>query len=152
MPKGSVKGRSTKANLLLNKFCKDVERLYGKSVVTPNMHLHGHIAECIEDYGSVYGFWLFSYERYNGILGSFPTNKRDRFIIECECSQQPLPEMFTEYFKTLAPFNAIYDAYQSGIPRSLTNCHDMSQMHVPTCGITVALNSDDYDNLVYRHL
>ncbi len=66
-----------KADLLLNKFCKNVERLYGKAIVTPNMHLHGHITECIEDYGSVYVFWCFSYERYNGILGNFPTNKRN---------------------------------------------------------------------------
>ena len=47
---------------------------YGKSIITPNMYLHCHMAECVKDYGSVYGFWCFSYEWYNGILGSFPTN------------------------------------------------------------------------------
>ena len=27
-------------------------------------------------YGSIYGFWLFSFERYNGILGSYHTNNK----------------------------------------------------------------------------
>ena len=54
--------------------CKKVESLYGKSVITPNMHLHLHIKECVENYGCVHGFSLFSFERYNGLLGSFPTN------------------------------------------------------------------------------
>jgi len=28
------------------------------------------------DYGPVFGFWLFSFERYNGHLGSTYTNNR----------------------------------------------------------------------------
>lgn len=41
-----------------------------------NMHLHAHLQRCIFDFGPVYSFLLFSFERENGILGSFPTNKR----------------------------------------------------------------------------
>ena len=37
------------------------------SVITPNKHLHLHLKECVENYGCVYGFWLFSFERYNGL-------------------------------------------------------------------------------------
>lgn len=66
----------TLADLLLLRFCRSFERLYGHERVTPNMHLHGHLKECLMDYGPVYSFWLFSFERYNGILGSLPTNKR----------------------------------------------------------------------------
>ena len=54
---------------LLMAFCRTVEVLYGPSAITPNMHMHGHIKEIIRDFGPVYAFWLFSYERYNGILG-----------------------------------------------------------------------------------
>ena len=50
-----------KADLLLIKFFHNVERLYGTSTITPNMHLHGHLAECVKDYGSIYGFWLFAF-------------------------------------------------------------------------------------------
>ena len=56
------------------KFCQTVENLYGPSVITPNMHLHCHLCECVLDYGPVYGFWCFSFERYNGILGSLHVN------------------------------------------------------------------------------
>ena len=53
-----------------------VESLYGKDSITPYMHLHCHLAECIRDYGPVYAFWCFSFERYNGILGTYQHNSK----------------------------------------------------------------------------
>ena len=35
-----------------------------------------YLINCILDYGPVYAFWLVSFERFNGFLGSYPTNKR----------------------------------------------------------------------------
>ena len=63
----------TIADTYLLRFCKRFEELYGSENVTPNMHLHCHITECINDFGPIYSFWLFSFERYNGILGSIQT-------------------------------------------------------------------------------
>ena len=40
------------------------------------MHLHAHLAMCVREYGPHHGFWLFSFERYNGVLGSQPHNNR----------------------------------------------------------------------------
>ena len=57
-----------KAHELLLLFCTTFERLYGKEKCTPNMHMACHLKDTIYDYGSVYGFWCFSFERYNGIL------------------------------------------------------------------------------------
>ncbi|CAG2220276.1 unnamed protein product [Mytilus edulis] len=65
------------ADRLLLEFCKKFEQLYGQDFVTPNMHLHGHLYDCILDFGPVYSFWLFSFERENGILGSYKTNKKN---------------------------------------------------------------------------
>lgn len=97
-----------KADTLLVKFCQHMERLYGKDSVIPNMHLHCHMAACIKDYGSVYGFWCFSYERYNGILGSFPTNKKKvasqlmrRFISETNSCSLTIPNEFSHAFENL---------------------------------------------------
>lgn len=45
------------------KIFQRVECIYGKDVITPNLHMHLH------------RFWLFSYERYN-ILEHQPTNNR----------------------------------------------------------------------------
>ena len=39
-----------------------------------NMHLHLHLSECVRDYGPVYAFWCFPYERMNSILGSYHMN------------------------------------------------------------------------------
>ena len=64
------------AHQLFLSFCREVAQLYGPEFVTPNMHLHGHLKETIENYGSMYGFWAFSFERYNGVLADFPSNNR----------------------------------------------------------------------------
>ena len=73
------------ADALLLQFCKRVERMYGTAIISPNMHMHCHLKECILDYGSIYGFWLFSFERYNGIFESFPTNSCS---LEVQCMQR----------------------------------------------------------------
>lgn len=63
------------------KFCRGCVSLYGAAFITPNMHLHCHLREVVNDFGPVYGFWLFSFERYNGIIKSIDTNSKDRFEV-----------------------------------------------------------------------
>ena len=46
-----------------------IEINYGKNLITPNLHLSLHLNECCKDYGPLYSFWCFSFERMNGILG-----------------------------------------------------------------------------------
>ena len=92
---------------MLLSFCEGVEKLYGKSSITPNMHLHCHLAECILDYGPVYAFWCFSFERYNGILGTYQHNNKAipiqmmRKFLEDEClttSSHFSSDLFIKYF------------------------------------------------------
>ena len=71
----------TVADTLLQQFCLSIENLCGKDSVTPNMYLHCHLKDCIFDFSPIYSFWLFSFERYNGILGSLHNNSKD---IECQ--------------------------------------------------------------------
>lgn len=68
-----------KADELLMEFLDCFEKLYGKEFCTMNLHLHAHLKACILDYGPVYSFWLFSFERMNGVLGSFRTVMTYRF-------------------------------------------------------------------------
>ena len=63
-----------KADFLFLKFCKDYEKLYGSLAITPNMHLHTHLKECIIDFGLVPAFWCLAYERFNGLIADIPTN------------------------------------------------------------------------------
>jgi hypothetical protein len=53
---------------------KLIERKYGAEKITPNLHLSLHLKECVYDYGPLYVFWCFSFERMNGILGKFLLN------------------------------------------------------------------------------
>lgn len=75
------------ADTFLLEFCHVFETLYGKDHCTINIHLHGHLKECIKDFGSVYAFWLFGFERLNGILGSYHTNCHDISLQLMRCFQ-----------------------------------------------------------------
>ena len=68
------KEQAANGNSCLKKFLEVFVQLYGPQKLTPNMHLHGHLVDCIYDYGPVYSFGLFAFERLNGILGSYNTN------------------------------------------------------------------------------
>ena len=89
----------------LMEFCKAFEELYGKDLVTPNMHLHGHLKECLLDYGPFHAFWCFSFERFNGILGSYHTNNRSieiqlmrRFLMQAKVKDLKYPVMYLDSF------------------------------------------------------
>ena len=97
-----------KADMLFVKFGERFERLYGKKSVTPNMHLHCHLKECIADSGPVHAFWCFSFERFNGILGSMQVNGRS---VEVQLMRKLLAGRFvwdakfpTEFKDTFMPF------------------------------------------------
>lgn len=57
-------------------FCRTFEDLYGPDHCRPNMHLHLHLKQCVKDFGPLHSFWCYAFERYNGTLGSFHTNRK----------------------------------------------------------------------------
>lgn len=67
------------AHFLLMKFCQGCVRLYSKSSITLNMHLHGHLLERVLDFGPCYGYWLFSFEQFNSVIKNIETNQNDCF-------------------------------------------------------------------------
>ena len=66
----------TVADALLMHFVKRIKRLYGDSSITPNMHMQCHLSDCVKYCGPLQSFWLFAFERYNGLLGNQPNNNR----------------------------------------------------------------------------
>lgn len=98
----------TIADALLLQFCQRVERIYGNSAITPNMHMHCHLKDVVLDFGPVYGFWLFAYERYNGILQHQPSSNRSveievmrRFIADNIAYAFQPPDLFCDEFAGL---------------------------------------------------
>lgn len=92
--------------LLLQK----TESLYGKDSITPNMHMHCYLRECIIDYGPLHGYWLYAFERYNGILGAMPNNNRSievqlmaKFLRESQVLSADFPEEFKDEFVPVFP-------------------------------------------------
>ena len=154
------------ANALLLQFCKRTERMYGKDIVTPNMHFSCHIRECVHDYGPLYGFWLFSFERYNGILGSIPNNNRsvelqfmNRFLRDSVLSSIPPPEEFKKEFTSVfstahqnvgAVLDTINPSTQPQAAVGINNQQknwtiDCSQMHIslPSCCSRALFNASE---------
>ena len=64
------------SDTLLMRFCRRTCQIYGHDVATPNMHMHAHLASFVKDYGPIHAFWVFSFERYNGLLGKQPNNNK----------------------------------------------------------------------------
>lgn len=96
------------ADALILQFCRRSERLFGTSSITPNMHMHCHLKSCIEDYGPSHVFWLYAFERYNGILGSMPNNNKcietqlmRRFLEESHFFSAELPSEFSDQFQNI---------------------------------------------------
>ena len=96
------------ADACLLDFLKKFEDLYGKEYCTINLHLHAHLTECVKDFGPVYSFWLFSFERMNGILGAFKTNSHDisvqlmrRFLSSRDCCIYQWPPFFRHEFSAV---------------------------------------------------
>ena len=47
---------NTKLADALLQFCRRSERMYGKNIVTPNVHCHVHLKACRLDYGPLHVF------------------------------------------------------------------------------------------------
>ena len=81
---------------------------YGKDNYNINLHLNGHLKDCIIDFGRVYSFGLFTFERLNGMLGSYHTNSHDislqlmrRFIGSQNVRYHNWPEEYKPQFLPL---------------------------------------------------
>ena len=66
----------TIADCLLLKCCERSTELYSETAITPNMHMHCHLATCLQEFGPIHSFWLFPFEHFNGILEGQPSNNR----------------------------------------------------------------------------
>ena len=92
-----------------------VETMYGYDGCNPNLHLHGHLAACLQDYGPL---WLFGLERLNGILGSVSTNHQAIEILLMRkfiSNQQVLGKIRTDNDTTLTDLLHPYQCLQGSL-------------------------------------
>lgn len=117
------------ADICLLQFCKKFQELYSSSECTPNMHMHLHLKDCVLDYGPVYSFWLFAFERYNGILGSYQTNNR---LIEVQLMRKFVSEQIARSIE----LPSVYSNFKDLLPQS-TNKGSLKNHNLPCSGQTV---------------
>ncbi|XP_048590351.1 uncharacterized protein LOC116609390 [Nematostella vectensis] len=92
----------------LLEFCKGFQSIYGAERCTPNIHLSCHLGDCVKDYGPVYGFWCFSFERFNGIMGKYHKNNHNigvqfmrKLTRDTRLHAIPFPDNCKEIFSVL---------------------------------------------------
>jgi hypothetical protein len=84
-----------------------VEILYGEQAVTPNMHMHVHLIDVMKNFGPVREFWLFSFERYNGLLSHQP---KGTYMIESQLMKRFLYDSFADSFRFPSEFTADFSS------------------------------------------
>ncbi|OAD66790.1 hypothetical protein PHYBLDRAFT_70220 [Phycomyces blakesleeanus NRRL 1555(-)] len=123
---------TTEAHKQLQEFCTKCQTLYKKPVVTPNMHLHLHLSEYINDFDPVYAFWLFSFEHYNGLLKNFETNQKGGF--ESTMMKQFLEKAYIGSY--IRAFSTSLDEFIITFLHNISN----SQPHLPLQSDSSAFN------------
>ena len=127
----------TVADALLLRFCRRFEILYGGEAVTPNIHLHAHLADCILEYGPISTFWLFSFERFNGLLGDEPTNNRS---IELQLMTRFLKDNAHLQLLSSLPSSSINISFSDVVLEQALSF--TSTKHLDTYGIKSSKNED----------
>ena len=144
------------ADALLLKFCSRTELLFGKDVITPNMHMSCHLRECILDYGPLNHFWLFAFERFNGILGQLPNNNKSietqmmkRFIADTEIFRVPIPTEFKDDFENLVSFQrSPVGTLGMDVIQSSTDCADR-EIRIPHNSTRYVFDAAEMDKLTH---
>lgn len=143
----------TVADTLLMRFCRRTQELYGTRAITPNMLMHSHLKSVILDFGPVYAFWLFSYERFNGILGNQPSNNRSievqlmrRFNRDNASYGIYPPEEFRNDFS--AELNSLKPRITGSLLASQNSgCHELHDFELPKTSTCHVFSSDDVTKL-----
>ncbi|OAD66761.1 hypothetical protein PHYBLDRAFT_152031 [Phycomyces blakesleeanus NRRL 1555(-)] len=123
-----------KAHDYMQSFCQQCLVIYKPGFLTCNIHLHLHFRETINNFGPVYGYWLFGFERYNGLLKKIDTNRKDGFE--------------ATYIKTF-----INDAYKGNYMRKVLICPSLVPF-IPllqklTSSATTTANYDSYASYAF---
>ena len=67
------KSRAALFNKHMEQYVKGLRTLY-KHPLVPNHHMSLHLRPCLEQFGPVYGWWLYPFERYNRLLQRLNSN------------------------------------------------------------------------------
>lgn len=135
------------AHNLLVSFGSAVDGVYEKQLTTPNMHMACHLKDSCELFGPIYGFWLFSFERYNGIMGNVPVNNHrievqlmQKFLQQTEhlSCMQTLDNHFHEDFRDFV----LTDETSEKISFTRLKMHHAFAVGDPVCHLTWADISD----------
>ena len=121
----------------LTLFCKHFEELYGAGAYTPNMHLHLHLKDCLKDYGPAHSFWVYGFERFNGILGRYQTNNHS---IEVQLMRKFLCEAQIQSLEPPSEAAGIFNVFDDSTV--ISSVHDADIRNLQTLAEYCNIRSD----------
>ena len=141
----------TVADLLLVQFYKRVKNVFEVRFVTPNMHMHLHLSDFIHNFGPLHAFWLYSFERCNGLLGKQPTNNRS---IELQLIRHFLMDLAGNNLPLAEHFRDIVCGHASQFHLVTASENDDTSLQLPTKYTLTVLGADEMNLLreAYAHL
>lgn len=80
-----------RSEILLKKFCLVLPDLYDRSFCSFNVHLLTHASNCVRNWGPLWGFSLFQFENYNGVLTNSFSGTREvgpQIVSRTICTQK----------------------------------------------------------------
>ncbi|RDX45606.1 hypothetical protein OH76DRAFT_1357452 [Lentinus brumalis] len=156
--------RIRKFDSYMLRYLTTLRELFGHRLV-PNHHMSLHLWECLSLFGPVHAWWVFPFERYNGLLANLNTNSQS----------DKMPLTFMRYFYiganirwlmntikwvTWAPFQRMVAAYIGAVSKKKTASGvrvadyvpygtEDDPSHVPTYdeGAEVPLSDNEYKQL-----
>ena len=131
-----------------------------------NMHFHRHLMECILDYEPVYSFWCFTFERMNGILGSYHTNNHNISVqLTCHFLDSKIYAVFNwptdfaaEYSPILEKFSITKGSLKTEnnsdvapLPPFIEKGFTPDDLHSISDVLNAELPSDNYDVMILNY-
>ncbi|OAD74310.1 hypothetical protein PHYBLDRAFT_167725 [Phycomyces blakesleeanus NRRL 1555(-)] len=117
------------AHQFLQTFCTRYDELYNAKILTCNMHLHLHLQNTICDFGPVYGYWLFGFERFNELLKNLKTNRKIGFketfmkIFIEDVHKDDLVKSFLQSTHQTSAFPLLTKLISSFTPATISSIH-----------------------------
>ena len=142
----------------LTHFCKHFEELYGADACTPNMHLHLHLKDCLKDYGPAHSFRVYSFERYNGILGRYHSNNHNievqlmrKFLCETQIQSLEAPSEAVGLFNIFdnSTVSSVHDTDIRSLQSLVEYCNLQSDYSITSH--TIALLPSKFQGILHKH-
>ena len=122
------------------------------------MHLYLHLKDCLKDYGQAHSFWVYSFERYNGILRRYHSNNHSievqlmrKFLCETQIQSLEAPSEAVGLFNIFddSTVSSVYDTDIRSLQSLAEYCNLRSDYSITSH--IIALLTSKFHGILHKH-